>query len=63
MVKKKKKYRNNIRYVEVISLKTRDIRTIDLKKDGIYFDEELETFQEIALGTSGSIYIDETIQD
>jgi len=58
MAKKKKKYRNDIRYVEVISLKTREIRTIDLKKDNIYFDEVSETYQEIALSASASIYID-----
>tara|TARA_R110002020_G_scaffold32419_5_gene99715 strand:- start:222 stop:407 length:186 start_codon:yes stop_codon:yes gene_type:complete len=61
MSKKKKKYRNEIRFVEVVSLKTREIRTIDLKKDNIFFDEESETYQEIALSVSASTYIDETI--
>tara|TARA_Y100001938_G_scaffold135361_1_gene196925 strand:- start:1837 stop:2028 length:192 start_codon:yes stop_codon:yes gene_type:complete len=56
--KKKRNRKNDIQHIEVVSIKNRNIRTIELKKSHIFFDEETGTYQEVTLDLSGSTYSD-----
>ena len=56
--KKKKRNRNKVQHIEVVSIRDKKVRTIDLKKNYIFFDEESGTYQEVTLDSSGSTYSD-----